>query len=246
MLVLEPTDLNILLGGVGVLWVEIEVAGRAAHAEVADRSVNAIELALPLVAALRRFEEWMNVSEPDAAFGDVTSPYKVNLGTITGGDWPSSVPGTVRLGVRVGFPRSWSPKEAEQRVRAAILDESRSHPWLVEHPPRVRCTGFRAEGHYLDASDPLVTAVAEAHAEAHGSRPRLATAPSTTDARFYLNQFDCPALCYGPTARRLHGVDEAVELASIVQGARTLARFISRWFLSPSGGACEHPTATSL
>ena len=57
---------------------------------------------------------------------------------------------------------------------------------------------------------------------------------STTDARFYLNEVGCPALCYGPTARHIHGIDEAVELASIVAGARTLARFIADWFATPT------------
>ena len=40
---------------------------------------------------------------------------------------------------------------------------------------------------------------------------------STTDARYYLNQFGRPALAYGPAARNIHAPDEAVELASIVR-----------------------------
>ena len=50
--------------------------------------------------------------------------------------------------------------------------------------------------------------------------------PSTTDARTYLNDFNIPALCFGATAHNIHGVDESVELQSIVDAARTLARFI--------------------
>ena len=57
---------------------------------------------------------------------------------------------------------------------------------------------------------------------------------STTDARLYVNDFDVPALCYGPTAHDIHGIDESVELDSIVAGARTLARFIADWYASPS------------
>jgi acetylornithine deacetylase len=36
-----------------------------------------------------------------------------------------------------------------------------------------------------------------------------------------------PALCYGPVARNIHGVNESVNLASIVEGATTLAHFIA-------------------
>src|SRR5215831_875851 len=37
VVVLEPTDLDLLLGGIGVLWIEIGIAGIPAHAESADR-----------------------------------------------------------------------------------------------------------------------------------------------------------------------------------------------------------------
>ena len=63
-----------------------------------------------------------------------------------------------------------------------------------------------------------------------GTPPRRVVMGSTTDARYYLNQFGVPAVAYGPRSRNIHGTDEAVELASIVSGARTLARFIAGFF----------------
>jgi acetylornithine deacetylase len=75
--------------------------------------------------------------------------------------------------------------------------------------------------------------LADAHEAAHGTRPRAVGVGSTTDARYYLNGFDTPAICYGPAAKNIHGTDEAVELASIVDGARTLARFVAAWYATP-------------
>ena len=72
--------------------------------------------------------------------------------------------------------------------------------------------------------------VAAAHADVHGEPPWQMVLGSTTDARYYLNQFGVPALAYGPRSRNIHGNDEAVELASIVSGARALARFIADFF----------------
>lgn len=40
VILLEPTALALLLGGVGVLWIEIEIRGVPAHAEAADRAKN--------------------------------------------------------------------------------------------------------------------------------------------------------------------------------------------------------------
>ena len=56
--------------------------------------------------------------------------------------------------------------------------------------------------------------------------------PATTDARTYLNHFAVPAVSYGPRVRNIHGIDEAVEVESIVTGARVLTRFIARYFES--------------
>lgn len=79
----------------------------------------------------------------------------------------------------------------------------------------------------------MATLALEAHAEVHGAAPPLVSMASTTDARIYLNQFGIPATCYGPRAHDIHGVDESVELDSIVQGARTLARFLAAWYAAP-------------
>jgi acetylornithine deacetylase len=103
----------------------------------------------------------------------------------------------------------------------------------------VRESGFRAEGYLLSPDHPLVTAMSGAHQWAHGATPRRLVMGSTTDARYYLNQFGRPALAYGPRARAIHAADEAVELASIVAGARTMARFLARYFAA--GGLPGEP-----
>lgn len=163
----EPTGLSVLLGGVGILWVEIGVLGRPGHAASA-RSVNPLDAAITVINGLRRFEETMNSGERAPILANVSRPYNVNIGTINGGDWASSVPSVVRLGVRVGFPRSRSAQMAEERVTDAVLDAAQGDPWLREHPPAVRSTGFRAEGHVLDASTSI--GVGDASSTCPGSR----------------------------------------------------------------------------
>jgi acetylornithine deacetylase len=239
VVLVEPTGLDLLLGGVGVLWAEIIVDGVAAHAESADRAVNPVRFVPGILAALADLEAELRASAPDPAFSEVASPYNVSVGTLQAGDWPSSVPGQARLGVRVGYPRSQAPEDALERVRAVVAAAAARDPWLADHPPRVREAGYRAEGYLLSSEHPLATAMSDAHGWAHGSSPGRHVLGSTTDARYYLNQFGRPALAYGPRARNIHGTDEAVELASIVAGARTLARFIARYFAA--GGLPGEP-----
>ena len=226
----EPTGLQLLLAGIGIVWLDVMVEGRAAHAQSADTAVNAIDAALVVMEALRELEHDMNAHVDEPALNGATHPYNVNVGTLHAGDWGSSVPARARMTVRVGHPTAWGADEAERRVRDAVDEACAHHPWLSEHPPSIRPSGFRAEGYALDPGHALARRVAAAHAEAHGAPAELVGAPSTTDARLYLNHFDTPAVCYGPRAQRIHGIDECVELDSIVDGARTLARFVAGWF----------------
>jgi acetylornithine deacetylase len=239
VVLLEPTSLDLLLGGVGILWVEISLEGVPAHAESADRAVNPVRFVPLMLRALADFAIELSAAADDPAFSEVASPYNVNVGTVTAGDWPSSVPARARLGVRIGFPRNRTPEEILERVRDAVLVAAAQDPWLAEHPPSVREAGYRAEGYLLAPGHPLARAMSDAHCWAHRACPRDLVIGSTTDARYYLNQFGRPALAYGPRARNIHAADEAVELASIVGGARSLARFIARYFAA--GGLPGEP-----
>jgi len=222
----EPTNLELLLEGIGILWFELTVEGRSAHAHLPQAGANAIALALPLLGALQELQSDFN---PGGG-----SRHALNLGTFHAGDWQSSVPGVARIGVRIGFPREWSPADAQARVAERIERAAHQDPWLTEHPPRLRFNGFRAEGYALDPSHRLARELSLAHADVLGEAPAIQDGTATTDARFYLNQFGVPALCYGPRVRNIHGIDEAVELESIVTGARVLARLLARFY---EGGA---------
>ena len=225
----EPSGLDLLVGGVGILWLDVDVTGSSAHAQSADQAVNPIRHAIAVIEALRELEREMN-RDIEPAMDGVAHPYNLNVGTFSAGDWPSSVPAIATLRIRVGHPTAWTAQEAEERVRAAIASATDDDPWLREHPPAIRASGFKARGYALPADDPLAGLVTDAHVAVHGVRPAAKPVASTTDARLYLNDFGVPALCYGPVAHDIHGIDEAVELSSIVDGARALARVIAGWY----------------
>lgn len=225
VLLLEPTDLGLLIGGVGVLWVDVEVVGVAAHAFEADSDANAVELGMQLVAGLRTWSAELAVIYPASKHLADASPYNVNLGTIEAGDWNSTSPSVATLGLRLGYPSEWTPDQAEREIRAKIA-ELTGDDSAFPKPPAVMLSGFRAAGYEIDPSDPLVRDLASAHTDAHGTAPEIYTLGSTTDARTYLNDFGIPAVCYGAVAHGMHAVDESVELQSIVDAARTLARFL--------------------
>lgn len=232
-LLLEPTDLQLLLAGIAIVWVEITVPGRAGHAEAAGRSVNPILASAPVFQGLLRLEAAMNEQHlaggGDPAFEAIEKPYLVNVGRFNSGSWASSVPEVATVEVRVGHPAGWSPEMTLERVRSAVLEAAAGDPWLTANPPTFRLSGYRAQRYAQDADDPFVRRLAAAHRTVHGSEPAAVAIGSTTDGRYYRNLVGIPTVAYGPRTRNLHGVDEAVELDSIVQGARTLTRFLADW-----------------
>jgi acetylornithine deacetylase len=219
----EPTDLELLIGGTGIVWVDVTVQGAGGHAEVADRVEHPLDVGLRLVPALEEVGRLVAREHRDAAFDVIREPYNVNVGLVRAGDWRSSVASVVTLGVRFGHPRAWTTEEAVDVITAAVAKAIPGDDVQVS----LSTTGFRAQGYLLDEASPLVSALQAAHFATHGSTPATRVGGSTTDARFYLNQAGVPALCYGPTARNIHGVNESVNLASIVTGAKTLAHFIA-------------------
>ncbi len=44
----EPTGLDLLVAGVGILWLEIAITGKAAHAQSANEAINPIDEAIPV------------------------------------------------------------------------------------------------------------------------------------------------------------------------------------------------------
>ena len=221
----EPSDLGLLLSGVGVLWVDIEVRGAGGHAHAADRLATPVNALMHLTSSLDELGQQLSRDYPDDQLADVVQPYTVNVGRVECGDWRSSVASTGRLGVRVGFPRGWSPDEALALVNGFV--EKALVDFAGDLVVTTEPTGFRAEGYSLDPGHELVQLVSDCHEDAHGSRPRAFGLGSTTDARYYINLLGTPALCYGPVARDIHGANEAVLLQSIVDGARTLGRVIA-------------------
>jgi acetylornithine deacetylase len=122
VVVLEPTNLGLMLGGVGVLWIEIEVSASAGHAYDSNAHQSAIEIGVRIVDRLRTWSADIAMAEPEAALPSNQTPYSLNLGKVEAGDWISSVPSRAKFGVRVGFPRGWTADRAEADVREVVAD----------------------------------------------------------------------------------------------------------------------------
>ena len=225
--ILEPTGGTVHTANAGALTFRIEVPGRAAHGATRDLGVSAFESFWPIHLALRELETERNV-EPDVRLREHTLPYALSIGTVSAGNWSSSVPDCLvaegRYGVVIGETSAAARKLFEERVAEACRDD----PWLVDHPAIVSWSGGQFGSGTLPPGHPLLSWVQGAASDISGtSHPELAAAYGS-DLRLYAAE-EIPTVHFGPGHGRLaHTVTEQVEMSAMLDTARAVALLVLR------------------
>jgi acetylornithine deacetylase len=224
----EPTRGAIWNAQVGVLWFQVRVIGAPAHAGDAAGGANAIEASVAVIEALRGLEAELNATKPPL-YAAYPHPLNLNVGMIRGGDWPSTVAGECVTHFRLALYPGERVADLRARVEQTVAAVAQARPELAGHRVDVLYDGFACEGYALAPDAPLVTALLGACERATGHRPPLFASTATTDARSFQLYGDTPAVCLGPVAEREHGVDERVDVPSVIATAQSIALFIADW-----------------
>ncbi len=242
VLIPEPEDEKLVRANVGVLWFTVEVRGHAVHVREMGAGANAIDAIWRVVGELRRLEADLNAQKSGRPhFENEAHPINLNIGRIEGGDWASSVPSWCRIHCRLALYPGVRAADAAREVEARIAAFARMDAFLANNPPQVIRNGFFAEGYVLEPGSDAETVLASAHEAAFRRPLESFMTAGYLDTRVYALYDKIPALCYGPIARNIHGVDEAVSLASVQRITAAMALFIAEWCgledVAPDGGA---------
>ncbi|SIT05525.1 M20 family metallopeptidase [Insolitispirillum peregrinum] len=228
----EPFNHTLMLAQLGVMWFRLTLTGTPAHVLDTTSGRNAITAATVLVNHLKTLEaEWNapGCCHRHAAFADHPHPAQFNVGRISGGEWPSSVPTTCDIDMRIGFFPGQTLDSVRAAVRQTIDTACATDPALAGVAVELTFHGFQAEGYAIDREEPVLRLLADSHTAVFGNAPREVAMTCTTDGRFFSLYGDTPATCYGPEASRIHGIDESVSLDSLRDVTRVLALFIAGW-----------------
>ena len=178
-----------------------------------------------MISALRALEAELNVAPPPP-YDVYEHPINLNIGMIRGGDWPSTVAAESVLHCRLALYPGAGVDDLKTRIEDTVAGASAG---LEGFNARLAYDGFACEGYTLAHDAPLIAALSDASEQAIGARPAFIASTATTDARSFALYAGSPAVCFGPHAESIHGVDERVSLASVLQTAQTLALFIDGW-----------------
>lgn len=224
----EPFGETLMAAQVGVSWLQITLTGRPAHVAYKQQGLNPIDAAIAIVASLRELEaQWNAPERRHPAFAGHAHPLNFNLGGIQGGEWASSVPCTCALDLRIGYFPGVAPDDAVAEVSALI--RQRAQQLNPDLQVEITTRGHRSPGCVYDLEQPAMRVLAQAHQAINGSPPQRLACTATTDGRHFALATDLAVTNYGPLARHIHGIDEAVSLDSMARVATTMARTIADW-----------------
>ncbi len=229
VLIPEPFGPQIYTGQVGVLWFKIRVRGKPAHVLDTSAGQNAIEKLQALIPWLKSLEDELNTHFRQPPYDTIDKPFNLNIGTINGGNWPSSVPSHAEMEGRIGFPPGMSANTIMQKVSECIETAAQRDKAFSGDKPVLRFHGFRSEGHLVDLGDPGISLLRDCHHSLTQEWPGEYLSTCTTDLRAFHFYSRTAGTCYGPVARNIHGVDESVSIESIRQVLKTYALFIARY-----------------
>ena len=218
-------------GSFGSLDLQINLQGRAAHSGDPEGGINAVEEALPLLAALNALKTVVESrrSELRDGGGHFLRP-RLNVTAVKAGEKGSAVPGIFLLTVN----RRYAPEERFRDVLAELertIEQAVAHSRLVGHTTRI-------VGHLAPVSNPLGphwTRWQAALAEGFGW-PRdsfRAYASSTSSDLGWAQQAGLSEVLLGGLTRPgcgAHGPDEHTTVGDVMALARSILLYLSREF----------------
>jgi len=200
----EPTQLGIGIQAKGILQLDIEVLGKAAHSSRPWTGENAIINGLTLYQAI----QILPFTKEKSSFYDCPS---VNLSRIEGGKEYNKVPGKCLISLDIRYLPEQNPQEIIGQIEEA-----------VGHPVAIHALGYPVK---TSADNPYVRQLTLAVHAQLGIQPELFGQHGAADARFFAQQ-GIPAVEFGPIGSDWHGDNEYVDIASIDTYTAILKNFV--------------------
>ncbi|MBP2218005.1 ArgE/DapE family deacylase [Arthrobacter sp. CAN_C5] len=220
----EPEENMLVRANVGVIWFKVRVSGKPTHVREMATGFNAIDAAYTVMGDLRELQDKWNADKGSHRyFEDLDHPINFNIGMISGGDWPSSVPSWCEFDVRAALYPGVTAADAWAQIENCLQDSTSG-----AEVSAVR-SGFFSEGYVLEEGSDAEGVLASSHQEVFGSALESFTTPGYLDGRVFTLYGGIPALVYGPVSEAIHGFDERVHVESVRKVTKTIALFIAEW-----------------
>lgn len=235
-LLLEPTRLEISPVQSGALTFRLTVHGRSIHAAMKPYGVSAIEKFTLLFQTIQQLETERHRAFKHELYADPNNIAPINIGTVRGGEWHSTVPEEVVAEGRMGVLPGESNDVARQALEGVIMAAAQADPWLSQHPPKIEWFEGQFESGQTPLDHPFLQTLGAVHQQVTGAAPVWRGVPYGSDMRLFTNHAKIAATHYGPGDVGLaHAANENVPLDEVLTVTKVVAKTIAEWCGSGDG-----------
>lgn len=224
----EPTNFTVTVAHSGVCYFRVRVTGKQAHAGYAHKGVNALTRMGRIITALSDLDEERGKLRHELIGAGTPRACHLNVGTCRSGEWPSTVPAEAEIDCRMGFIPGESLAEIRALVARTVAEANAGDAWMEENPAEIEWYGWQTDPWQQDPEVPFIRAVRAETGAVTGSPAILRGATGGNDARFAA-YYGMPSCCVGHYNENMHGIDERVNLPSVVKSTKILAGIIANW-----------------
>jgi acetylornithine deacetylase len=205
-IVVEPTEMEVVIAHKGFVWLEVETEGVAAHGSRYDLGVDAIAKMGPVLAAIAALDKRLRAErEPHPLLGGAS----LHASLIEGGNNLATYPDRCVVKVERRTLPGEAVSDIEEELLAAVGDGAAVKTLFSREP-------------LVTSEDEAITAILIEQATAVlGRRPPVAGVPFWADAAL-LAAAGIPTVIFGPRGAGAHAdvewvdVDDLVALAQII------------------------------
>lgn len=229
-LISEPTNLAIIAAQGGSLMFRLRVPGLSAHACVRDEGVSAIENFAYLHQGLLQFEARHNEEIDHPLYANKRNKAPLNIGTVRGGSWPSSVPEWLEAEGRAGLVPGETLESMKVRLGDTVATLAEAHPWMKDHRPTIEWRDGQFAAADVPLDHPLVQNLSAAWSVVSGEPAQIDGATYGADMRHFIMTGATPCVMFGAgDVRVAHAPNESISLADLTTAVETTAIFLAAW-----------------
>lgn len=213
------------MGNKGVMWAEITVKGKASHASMPHRGVNAFERMSGLSYELEKLKKKIEKKKTRFKMRDAISkgPTLVMGGLLEGGVKANVVPGVARFSIDRRLIPEENITDAHKEIEKVIRDFNTKHKdskALIKFTSKERPSITRKNREFFKV-------VADSIKEITGERAEFCIMPGATDLRYFMWK-GVPALGYSARGGETwHSDNEFVYIDSLLETSRVYASIIT-------------------
>jgi acetylornithine deacetylase len=218
----EPTDMRVILGHYGSLWVRIATHGPYVHTGFSPgmEDQSSIRRMHQVMSAIL---EWMPKWEKNAGYRGLKGI--ANIGAIRGGyPWRASrTPATTEIFMDVRVPPTMALQDARNEIRELVEKLRRKFP---SHGIEWECY-VSVPGAEIDENHEMIAAIDASHKQVKGKKPERGAVLWGSDASV-LTRFGIATVNYGPSSGPRDAEGEKVEISTLVDMTRIYALSAAR------------------